>query len=98
MLEHLMRHQQQVYWSALRQLIAKAQQDNDERLLGNPYLQLVTLLEEQQKQQNEQQQKQQQPGSASASPAQVSSSSGRGGQASSGVGAGWTSVRTSTAV
>lgn len=51
MLEHLMQHQQDRYWSALRALVASAQQSNDERLLGNPFLQLVTLLSEQQPQQ-----------------------------------------------
>lgn len=52
MLEHLMQHQQDRYWTALRQLVSAAQAANDERLLGNPFLQLVTLLSEpQQKQQ-----------------------------------------------
>lgn len=36
--------QQDRYWTALRQLVSAAQQANDERLLGNPFLQLVTLL------------------------------------------------------
>jgi len=49
MLEHLMQHQQDRYWTALRQLVTSAQQANDERLLGNPFLQLVTLLSDQQK-------------------------------------------------
>lgn len=54
MLEHLMQHQQDRFWTALRQLVSAAQAANDERLLGNPFLQLVTLL-------SEPQQKQQQP-------------------------------------
>jgi hypothetical protein len=51
MLEHLMQHQQDRYWTALRQLVTAAQQANDERLLGNPFLQLVTLLSDQQQRQ-----------------------------------------------
>ena len=51
MLEHLMQHQQDRYWAALRQLVTAAQQANDERLLGNPFLQLVALLSDQQQQQ-----------------------------------------------
>jgi hypothetical protein len=51
MLEHMMQHQQDRYWTALRQLVTAAQQANDERLLGNPFLQLITLLSEQQQQQ-----------------------------------------------
>lgn len=43
MLEHLMRHQQEQFWAALRGLVTTAQQANDERLLGNPFLQLVAL-------------------------------------------------------
>lgn len=50
MLEHLMQHQQERYWAALRQLVTAAQHANDERLLGNPFLQLVALLSEQQPQ------------------------------------------------
>jgi hypothetical protein len=48
MLEHLMRHQQDTYWAALRQLVADAQAANDERVLGNPFLQLVALLSQSQ--------------------------------------------------
>jgi hypothetical protein len=48
MLEHMMQHQQDRYWTALRQLVTAAQQANDERLLGNPFLQLITLLSDQQ--------------------------------------------------
>jgi hypothetical protein len=51
MLEHLMQHQQDRYWTALRQLVSTAQQANDERLLGNPFLQLVTLLSDTQQKQ-----------------------------------------------
>lgn len=51
MLEHLMQHQQDRYWTALRQLVSAAQQANDERLLGNPFLQLVTLLSDTQQKQ-----------------------------------------------
>ena len=43
-LEHLMRHQQGRYWGALRQLLARAQAEEDERLLGNPFLQLQALF------------------------------------------------------
>lgn len=46
-----MQHQQDRYWAALRQLVTAAQQANDERLLGNPFLQLVTLLSDQQQRQ-----------------------------------------------
>jgi hypothetical protein len=59
MLEHLMQQQQDRYWTALRHLVAAAQAANDERLLGNPFLQLVTLLSDQQ---GGQQQTQQRPG------------------------------------
>lgn len=76
MLDHLMRHQQERYWSALRQLVATAQQQDDERLLGNPFLQLVTLLSQQTKQQG--------PSSLAASPQQgtavAAGSGGRGGK------------------
>lgn len=39
-----MRHQQGRYWQALRQLLARAQAAEDERLLGNPFLQLQALF------------------------------------------------------
>jgi hypothetical protein len=54
MLEHLMKHHQQRYWASLKQLVATAQQADDERLLGNPFLQLVTLLSQQQQLQPQQ--------------------------------------------
>lgn len=44
MLEHLMLNRQDQYWHALRQLVVQAQQVNNEGLLGNPYLQVSTLL------------------------------------------------------
>eukprot|EP00878_Enallax_costatus_P040644 GHUV01046974.1.p1 GENE.GHUV01046974.1~~GHUV01046974.1.p1 ORF type:complete len:393 (+),score=143.89 GHUV01046974.1:553-1731(+) len=94
-LDYLMRHQQNYYWSSLRKLVAAAQKKNDEKLLGNPFLQLITLLsmeqeeaqqQEKERQQKEQKQQQQQPGSsASVSPSQAaiaSASSGRAGPAS----------------
>eukprot|EP00775_Hariotina_reticulata_P012214 gene12214-12352_t len=40
MLEHLMKHHQERYWESLKQLVVTAQQADDERLLGNPFLQL----------------------------------------------------------
>lgn len=43
-LEHLMLHHQGRYWQALKQLLAKAQHREDERLLGNPFLQLQALF------------------------------------------------------
>ena len=48
LLEQLMVSQQDTYWGALRQLVGHAQQVDDERLLGNPFLQLGTLLNQQQ--------------------------------------------------
>lgn len=93
-----MRHQQDDYWASLRTLVATAQQKNDERLLGNPFLQLITVLstQEEEKEQQERKkqqederhrnQKQQHPqptSSASVSPSQAPSvSSGRAGPAS----------------
>lgn len=47
LLEHMMTHQQDRYWSGLRQLVIQAQHVNDERLLGNPFLQIGTLLRQQ---------------------------------------------------
>ncbi|KAI8463686.1 MAG: hypothetical protein J3K34DRAFT_494699 [Monoraphidium minutum] len=43
-LEHLMLHQQGRYWAALKGLLAQAQAAGDERLLGNPFLQLQALF------------------------------------------------------
>jgi hypothetical protein len=39
-----MAHQQGRYWQALRQLLSRAQAEEDERLLGNPFLQLQALF------------------------------------------------------
>jgi hypothetical protein len=55
-MEQLMAFQQDQYWGALRQLVGHAQQVDDERLLGNPFLQLGTLLNQQQQLEEEQQQ------------------------------------------
>lgn len=44
LLEHLMEHQQGRYWQALKQLMAEAQAVEDERLLGNPFMQLQALF------------------------------------------------------
>jgi hypothetical protein len=91
MLEHLMRHQQEHYWVAVRQLVVAAQQADDERLLGNPFLQLVTLQSQQQQQQ------QQGMGGMASGPAGVAAAGVAGGGSSSsnrsplGLGMGWSS-------
>jgi hypothetical protein len=89
MLEHLMRHQQEHYWVAVRQLVVAAQQADDERLLGNPFLQLVTLQSQQQQQQGM--------GGMASGPAGVAAAGVAGGGSSSsnrsplGLGMGWSS-------
>ncbi|WIA40351.1 hypothetical protein OEZ86_013716 [Tetradesmus obliquus] len=86
-LEHMMRHAQQHYWAAVRQLLAAAQAADDERLLGNPFLQLVTLL-------SQQQQQQQQGGNGAASAGTAGGVAGGGGSSSRsplGLGMGWSS-------
>ncbi|GBF94699.1 hypothetical protein Rsub_07435 [Raphidocelis subcapitata] len=43
-LEQLMLHRQGRYWAALKQLLLRAQEEEDERMLGNPFLQLQALF------------------------------------------------------
>ena len=43
-LDYLMIHQQGRYWPALKQLLLQAQQAEDEKVLGNPFLQLQALF------------------------------------------------------
>ncbi len=44
MIDHLARHERVRYWTGLRALLVSAQAADDERLLGNPFLQLAALL------------------------------------------------------
>ena len=44
LLRHLSTHAPQRYWRGLRQLVLQAQQVDDERVLGNPFLTAGTLL------------------------------------------------------
>lgn len=44
LLQHWMQHRQEAYWQALRQLLVRAQQQNDGSLLDNPYLQITAVM------------------------------------------------------
>jgi hypothetical protein len=45
LLKHMMLNQAERYWQALRQLVLRAQSANDEKVLGNPYLQISAMID-----------------------------------------------------